>query len=134
VFAKCVDQYVTNPRPSEEYRQVDNPAWFMALYRNALFNHWNGLSRKCSRSTDLEQASDDTDTPAPASMWDAIAQVSDELKAVMGILVTAPEATLEVIWRELSDPECRWSLNTKLRRMAKLPMGVDLVRELRSLL
>lgn len=160
VFAKCVDHYITNPR-NGEYGNVDNPKWFMAIYSRALSNRWFYMTRhdvtadseeereaiiarwphlarlanKAVRedAIPIGEGEGTIDPEAEPTFAQALACASDELRDVFSILITAPEATLQAILSDLRDPDERWNLNTRLRRMAKIPLGVDLVRELREL-
>ena len=119
VFAICKDRY--------RYK-VDNPAWFMSLYKIAVINKWNKLSRKDEKHRELidstavltneydDGASDEATAPGiqpaeppTAPFVVAINELGPELRLVLDRLINAPAEFI-----------------TSLFELPKVPPGVPL--------
>jgi hypothetical protein len=122
IFARCLRKY--------EYR-VDNAAWFMALYKRALYGSWNTYARKATRYREICAAE-----PFDVVGWQngpvcaAIAQCSIEAQHVMSMLAEAPQDMVTAIFAPCN-PKV---VDARLRKWFVLPNEVDFMTELHGLL
>ena len=133
IFTRCLRRYE---------HTVNNPAWFMALYKRALANDWTTYAMKSTRQRDLivyardpdDEAVRDNVEPAEDSqgfLLTLLGEASEELRQVLSILATAPAEALDILF-------CSTDYNM-LNRVWKRWAGindskVDVVAELRKLL
>lgn len=123
IFVRCLNHY---------RHRVDNPAWFMALYKIALVNDWNTLAARDGKARALAMPDPDTvithnDGPLLATLRGA----SAELRTVLGLIAAAPHEVLEVIFAKGDDAH----VNARLKRWGRISaLDVNLVGELRELL
>lgn len=125
VFAKC----------HKRYRYVvDNPAWFMSLYKVALLNHWNTLAVRDGRARAMAVPDViETTDPAQGPLLAALHGASDELQQVLCMIANAPAELMGILF---GNP-CDTITNRRLRRwsgIGKVEQGACLVSELRNLL
>jgi hypothetical protein len=107
VFARCLRLY--NRRSAQSgWGRVDNAAWFMALFKRALANEFNTLSRNIGRShrAELEAAAEMRQRPGTRverNPGPLLAGLSDELRQVLRVLAVAPSEFLQMLLREPDD-------------------------------
>lgn len=99
IFAKCADRY---------YGRVNNPKWFMSLFKTAVNNYWNGMALRDREQRELltyhdADALDVHPGTNAVSYNDApfrvhLSQVSAELREVLRVLVRAPSEIIEYIF------------------------------------
>lgn len=122
VFARCVRSY--------EMR-VDNPAWFMSLYKVALMNDFNsfaivdGRIRNLVAPPDAELIEHET-----GSIYASLCQASVELQTVLSMIAKAPSEMLAILLHP-ADSEV---MSRRLARWAGIKTRHNLVDELRDLL
>jgi hypothetical protein len=135
VWAKCAGAYTG---------KVDNPAWFMGLYKSALARHWHTLSTKDSQSPERHAADHPLTTPeereamfghspdGPCGMLAAaIAGASQEVRDVLDLLATAPVEVLGIVFAGETDVDH----TRRLRRWLGWPPGHgNVLAELRDIL
>ena len=102
VFATCYESYIRGGK-------VDNPAWFMALFKTSLANKWNTIaeSDKRRRETEAEisstveeglmetQSPDSNLGPLSCDLW-SLGQDSEVLRAGKALLAAGKE-TMDII-------------------------------------
>ena len=127
------------------YPLVDEPAWFMALYKKALTNAFNQLARVNKQRAALAAAIDDglllgPRHEEPAHLAAAIAGASQELQQVLRVIGDAPRELLQLM---LLEPRSERGQATEAAisrswcRLAKVPeerTSSTLLQELRDLL
>lgn len=129
VFARCARHYTG---------KVDNPAWFMSLYKVAVSNHFNNLALSNERAMRAAAAAETL--PRPSSefgdgpLLTALGEASVELRQVLVLaLVTAPQELARLMLGGPRGDPAAWS--RALCRWARLPVvRNDLIRELKKLL
>jgi len=129
-FADCVRLYAG---------KVDNPRWFMSLYKQAVITRFIDWAKKDARlrSTQQEFAEEIKETHqdleyGSAELSAALAEGSGELKQVLSMILNAPSELLGIMLQDASDA-VRWS--RRLCRMAKVyKVNENVVSELRSIL
>lgn len=134
VFARCLVHYEGT---------VDNEAWFMALYKRALANHWyaNGarniankeifgdpheleaLKPAASLYQDEEEALPGLD--GAVEIWES---ASGELRQVLSMIANGPAELVEILTEDCPRLNQRW------RRFGRIKAQKDLVGEMRELL
>ena len=133
IFTRCLRRYE---------RSVDNPAWFMAIFKRAIANAWTTYAAKSTQQRGLivhardedDEAVRDNAGPAEDSQGFLLAllgEASEELRQVLSILATAPAEALSILFCSTD--------NTVLNRVWKRWAGIsdsraDVVAELRKLL
>lgn len=123
IFVRCFNHYCWT---------VDNPAWFMSLFKLALVNDWNTLAAKDGkfRSTEPPEMSERVE-PATGLLAARFADASDELQVVLAMIADAPADLLGILFSSNSPT----LTNRKLCRFAGIKYrSVDLCGELRALL
>lgn len=139
IFCKCLDRYATT---------VDNPAWFMALYKTSVTRAWATFAIKDGghRETFVDSrhlavtdgqlcavGDEDTVIVAPAEQGAgplavALSEVSQECRDVLGMLADAPADVVEYLFGAGTE-----SANSRIRRWFRLPKGAAVATEMRSL-
>ena len=128
VFVRCHNLYA---------EKVDEPKWFMALYKRALSNEFHTLSSQCTekRTAEFDYAEASVFSRSnveheEASFLVALQEASSELKDVFRVVANAPSEFLKVLLQEADDEA--WSRRLcRLARTAKVNSSV--VAELRAL-
>ena len=129
IWVRCLRKY--------EYT-VNNPAWFMSLYKTAVFNDFVTYAHASSRSVVVYARNDEDalvqeleqDQDFNNGYWSVLlSEASDELKRIMEILVQSDDAALAKL---LHDDIVR--MNETWRRRLGLRRQKDLVKELQDLL
>lgn len=127
VFAYCNKYYVG---------KVDNPAWFMALFKTAVSNTWIKLAKRDSRTRDLGVLVADFDmlrqhetTLPTGDLVLAAASASPDLLKIIQFLAEAPPAALAVVFAD----DDRDKINKRLRRFCKLPHQGNYIQQLRAI-
>ena len=121
--------------------KVDNPKWFMALFKRAVERGFHTFSLLNNRQIEL-CAEDAITRPqidfSDGPLYAALSKASDELKDVLRVLATAPS---ELMYLMLDGVELRRSkerdaaLSRSLCRLARVAnIRSDLLIELRTLL
>ena len=123
---------------------VDNPKWFMALYKQALGRYFVSLARIHKRRAAALEAAQDARSIAPAyeepvHLSAKLAGASRELRQVLEVIAMAPADLLDML---LPTPQYRFSCSAEQQisrswcRLAQVGDTVrdDLVVELRELL
>ena len=122
IYAKCVRTY--------EMR-VDNPAWFMGLYKVALINAFNSSAIKDGKIRNLIPPPEvETVEHETGSVYASLCQASDELQTVLALIAKAPAEMLGI----LLDPADSHTMSRRLVRWAGVKTRRNLVDELRELL
>ena len=130
IFTRCLNRYKT---------KVDNPAWFMALFKVAVANTWILLSKRDTRARPVSQdwgvldargdPSDSNVAFNDGPLLAALHEASDEVRTVLETIANAPAEALGMMFGKTAA-----KTNIRLRRMCNLPGRPDIVGELRSLL
>jgi hypothetical protein len=110
--------------------QVNNPAWFMSLYKKTVFSTFNTNSIKDYRMRNLQLDPEDTTEYQAGPALALLTGASKELKAVLSMLADAPAEALACMF----DAKTETSQNRLLLRLAQLPVSRNVVAELRELL
>ena len=122
---------------------VDDPRWFMSLYKTALGRYFTSLARINKRRAANLAAAYEAQMIAPlheepSEFYAALATASDELQAVLRVIAVAPRDLLDLFLP--STPQSRWVPETEMKisrswcRLAQLAkIREDLVSELRGL-
>lgn len=142
VFARCVNYY--------DNTKVDNPAWFMALYKTALHHHWANLATKDSHLTDGEHSAgyekfafqnqvSYNDGPL-AVAW---AERSDEVKRAVALIINAPDELLTWLLSpstarpkhaSANNVHSARSIDARMRNVFHLRPGTTVMTELAQIL
>jgi hypothetical protein len=133
VWSKCAATYTG---------KVDNPAWFMALFKVALARHWHSLACQDTANPNRyinQYRHDETQVQDEymsgqvehhhgfvACIWH---NMTDELKQVFFLLQNAPSEVLDIVFNDVTDAQ----LNKKLCRLLRFSTNTDVVAELRQL-
>lgn len=148
IFTRCHNRYAD---------KVDNPAWFMALFKVAVSNTWILLSKRDSRArrvkaelearaprikgatlrgpgsgTELAHAPIDEHMAAynDGPLLAALREGSDELRCVLETIANAPAEALSIMFGGKNAK----ANNIRLRRFCQLPGRPEVLSELRELL
>lgn len=107
IFARCVKSY---------NGKLDNPAWFMALYKTAVARDWITFAQKESQRRDIElaHAADLTDGNY-GPLITHLRLCAAEIRDVMGMLASAPNE----VCAALITAKSRSALDRKTRRLTK---------------
>lgn len=137
VFAKCLQRYAD---------VVDNPRWFMALFKRAVIHHWTHHSKLNSQQRQLalpEESIPETgqthngapmlpnspnENQALVNIWES---ASPELQQGLRLLLTTGQKVLDAI---CDDSICPVKLNRRWQRFAGIHSEHNIVLELRELL
>ena len=149
VFARCRDRYTSQQAwdqctwdhmmlGTSKIRPVDNPAWFMSIYKRALSNEFHYYAEHCrlQREAQGEYAHEDHERQGDVDhnlggLALLLAGASEELREVLRVVAAAPGELLELLL-EPGDDE-GWSRRlARLCRISNPSSGV--VAELRQLL
>lgn len=101
----------------------------MSLFQRALTNEWNKQSKRDQRLRVELDPTDEEEAGGLSAVTAAWASASDELKAVLTLLMSAPAKMLRLVLPEGAD-----DLNETWRRLSLLKSDKDLVIELHNLL
>lgn len=128
--------------------KVDNPAWFMALYKRSLAGHFHDLATRDTRQRHTCNVSDmqhdDDDAPAPEAVGDTcntgellvhVSRAPAEIKQVLSLLFNAPTEIVEFVcsgWGQSSQRDATTS--EKLCKFLGIPPQRDLLKRVKSYL
>lgn len=127
---------------------VDNPAWFMALYKRALMMDFADISRKDFRlrDTPMPLADEPVDFNA-GPLISSINQCSDDIKELLVAIFDSPAQLLSLVFGDYDankegkraaarEQEERTKLNSRIRHLLGISASADrdLVAELRDAL
>ena len=126
VFAKCLHEY--------KYT-VDNPKWFMALFKTSVINQVNKYAIKSSKEREAissyREIKKINTEYSEGSLYSILTSASEELQSVLKVVANAPSEFLDILL-DNSATDKRWS--RRLCRLCKVNMNEDIITELRSLL
>ena len=140
------DAYLTFRRVKSAYPRVTEPKNFMSLYKTALRNEMFDKARYKQVKSDVDHISLDEDEPLQVASYThegvlktIIAELPIEARMALRVMMETPELLRKKHQRSklaklAGVPEVRENLNMRLRRILKLPDGVDLVGPLREAL
>lgn len=115
---------------------VDNGAWFMSLYKQALMTRFH---KEAERSTHIREADAtfadtqktvERETTNLGETLAAVSTASEELREVLRVIASAPAELVELLLRADTD-DARWS--RRLCRLCGIRVNGDVVTELRQL-
>ena len=136
VFYRCRNRYEG---------KVDNPAWFMSLFKIALVNEWASISAKDSqmRSIPIADPSEEI-VYNDGELVAALSGASEELQILMRTIANAPAEFLGLLLAppddlHSSDPalvqDAASAYNRRIKRLLGISKSaVDIVSEARALL
>jgi hypothetical protein len=138
-FARCCKYYSG---------KVDNPAWFMSLFKRAVINDFNSLTYKNDKliavrtkvlaARDLAKENADHEgidaiEYPNGPLYSVLTHASEELRQVLGIIAIGPHELVSLMLTLSSSCDAEWSRSMcRLARTKKIRS--DLISELRSLL
>jgi DNA-directed RNA polymerase specialized sigma24 family protein len=134
VFCRCAKLYAG---------RIDNPAWFMAVFKTALLHYFTSLARINQRQLRVRAAIAEQArlTPAyvPASgpLAAAMAEASAELRQVLEAVVRAPQELLELLLPKPGkrSPAAEAAISRSWCRLVRTgTVRDDLIGELKDLL
>jgi hypothetical protein len=136
IFVKCKRSYEG---------RVTNPAWMMALFKQAVVNDWNTMSQKDSRlrALPLPDAEEGIDHN-PGFLMAAVSSGSAELQEVVRVIANAPSEFLGMLFNKAEDvnsdnaevaAQAIQSLNRRVKRLCGIRgTATDVISELRAIL
>ena len=132
VFARCRNAYEG---------KVDNPAWFMSLFKIALVNEWHSLAVADSatvRCSEMPDGYDETVQP-DGPLAAAVAGASNELRTFLRVLGNAPAEFLDILLNYPADHadagEADSIYNQRIKRLIGISgSSADIVSEVRAIL
>lgn len=128
VFVRCNTRYE---------KQVNDPAWFMALFKRAVQNEFITLANKDSRLRSAVITRHGVpDAEALESVLLASASMSTELRSVVSMIANGPREMLELLCDCRPGPGIDEddAIDQRWRRISKAHKHQHLVRELKDLL
>lgn len=134
---------------SRRYAHVDNPAWFMSLYKRSLAGRLADLStadtryRSTSGALMCDVLAEDAEHDIEAvgelanegELMTALRQAPAEVQTVLSFLLNAPSEILELVTATWRAEECKTGetyASVRLCRMLGLPERTDLLTQVRA--
>lgn len=131
IFARCCNYY---------RGEIDNPAWFMALYKRAVANDFHTFATRNAHAVEAQRewwfthpdGPGGGTTTAPSEAMAALQNASDELKLVLKTIASAPSEFLEILLKQSNLK--KW--NRRLLRLSGISevKDTDVLTELKTLL
>jgi hypothetical protein len=97
LFYECYDRYIL-------LGNVDNPAWFMSLYKTSFINHFNAISNKVSKLKLVNNFSELSTDEKEFSLEENSYDVDYNLGELMVKIIEAPPQIKEVLSALLDTP------------------------------
>jgi hypothetical protein len=153
VFAKCLDRYILNPDKGAKpgYKQVTEPAHFMALFKTALYYRWirlqeeeaaynsvidSGLSADAiiaaAESPDYEHGKQGRSAPVSLAprienegmLASAVAYSSRELRHVLAVMLAAPDDVVQAITADIMGDPLRKANRQRINSRIQRMLGL----------